>query len=182
MQNIYLVVGRSGSGKDTVVDYLCNRYGYKRIISYTTRPRRNEQDKHIFVSDTEFDRLQNIVAFTDYGGHRYCATAEQVEEADLYIIDPAGVEFFKRAYKGGKSVKVIGMKCSLITAFCRMLKRGDGLWKALKRVITDIWMFRRLKKMSDFMIDTDDNVYYIAGYIRGLISCISSMESEENKT
>jgi guanylate kinase len=50
MQNIYLIVGRSGFGKDTVVDCLCERYGYKRIISYTTRPRRNEQDKHIFVT------------------------------------------------------------------------------------------------------------------------------------
>lgn len=50
MHNIYLIVGRSGSGKDTVVDYLCKHYGYKRIVSYTTRPPRNAQDKHIFVT------------------------------------------------------------------------------------------------------------------------------------
>lgn len=34
MNNIYLIVGRSGSGKDTVVDYLCKHYG----LSLGTHP------------------------------------------------------------------------------------------------------------------------------------------------
>ena len=31
-------------------------------------------------------------------------TAEQVENNDLYIIDPKGIDFFMKSYKGSKTV------------------------------------------------------------------------------
>lgn len=169
MNNIYLIVGRSGSGKDTVVDYLCKHYGYKRIVSYTTRPPRNARDKHIFVTDEEFDRLKNIVAYTEYNGYRYCATAEQVEDADLYIIDPAGVEYFKKHYKGRKGVRVIGLECDLLFAFNRMRKRGDSLDEASERVRNDNETFKNYSMLCDYIVNANLNINVVANQIQKYI-------------
>ncbi len=57
---IRVYYGKSASGKDTMAKK-CVEYGYKPIISYTTRPMRpgevDGKDYH-FVSDVEFDKLQ----------------------------------------------------------------------------------------------------------------------------
>ena len=39
-KNLYLIVGASGSGKTTVANALEEKYGYKQLQSYTTRPMR----------------------------------------------------------------------------------------------------------------------------------------------
>ena len=89
---MYLIVGRTGSGKD----YLANRLakeGLKVVKSYTTRPRRTEnEDTHIFITPEEAKTYTDKVATTVINGYEYFATATQVNESDVYIIDPNGVE------------------------------------------------------------------------------------------
>ena len=99
--NIYLIVGKSGTGKTTMVNRLQNLG--PQVQSYTTRPKRSEDETgHIFVTDEEFDKLQNICAYTEYNGYRYAATQEQVDDATFYVIDPEGVWYFVDHYKGEK--------------------------------------------------------------------------------
>ena len=91
---LFLIVGASGSGKTTIANTLEERYGYKQIQSYTTRPKRYETEcGHTFITDEKFNNLTNLIGFTHYNNYRYCATAEQADNATLYVIDPAGVEF-----------------------------------------------------------------------------------------
>ena len=62
-KNIFLVMGESGSGKDTITKELSNKYGLKVLKSYTTRPKRyDDEDTHIFISEEEFDNLENRCA------------------------------------------------------------------------------------------------------------------------
>ena len=93
LKNVYLIIGRSGSGKDSIVDGVVNQ-GYSRIVSYTTRPRRlNEKNTHIFISDTEVDSYRDdMCAYTKIGEYEYFATYEQLMNNDFYIIDPAGLQ------------------------------------------------------------------------------------------
>ena len=85
---IVLVVGESGSGKSTICNLLTTRYGLKQVESYTTRPMRYEGESgHTFVNDAEFDALDNMCAYTVFDGYKYGATQEQVDNADLYVID-----------------------------------------------------------------------------------------------
>ena len=52
---LFLFVGRSSSGKTTIANILEERYGYKQVQSYTTRPPRYEGEVgHIFVNENEF--------------------------------------------------------------------------------------------------------------------------------
>lgn len=96
---IILLVGRSGSGKSTVADILSRQYGRSILPSYTTRPKRFEQEEgHIFVNNMFYEKVsrsRDIVAYTYFDKHHYWATTQQVDENDIYIIDPDGVAFFR---------------------------------------------------------------------------------------
>ena len=146
MENCYLIVGQSGSGKTTIVNTLEVKYGLKSIQSYTTRPKRSDGETgHIFISDEEYDKLENIVACTEFCGYRYCATAKQIDENDLYVIDPDGVESLKTLYKGDKQFKIIYIKSDITTRYERMRLRSqqsgkkylEAVEESLSRVVND---------------------------------------------
>ena len=125
-KTIFLITGCSGSGKTTITEQLEQQYGLKSIQSYTTRqPRYDGETGHTFVSDEEFDKLTDMVAYTEFDSKRYCATAEQVENNDLYVIDPKGIDFFMKSYKGNKIPKVIFISSDLTTRYERMVRRAE---------------------------------------------------------
>lgn len=91
---LLLIIGKTSSGKSSLIKKLCERTGLKQLISQTTRPRRNDDDNdHIFVSVDDYIRAKEngeIVAETEIANNYYYATKEQLYEADLYTIDPQG--------------------------------------------------------------------------------------------
>ena len=166
---IFLIVGESGSGKTILVSSLEKQKKLKSIQSYTTRkPRYEDEYGHIFVSENEFNLLEGIVGYTEYNGNKYCATSQQVEENDLYVIDIDGVDFFRNAYKGNKNVRVIYIKSDIGTRFDRMVERGekDGLTHsqasdiAVERYKNDIIAFQTAKEKADFIVyNNSDTVF-----------------------
>ena len=159
MKNIYLIVGPSGVGKTTLVEQLCKKRGYVPVDSYTTRPPRTADEKgHIFVSDGEFDRLYpDMVAYTDYNGYRYGVTAEEVDNCDLYVIDPDGVEYFFEKYKGSKGAAVIWLEASEPERAARMRERGDSPDAIERRLQNDRKVFYKTRYpfSRDLIIHSD---------------------------
>ena len=85
-----LIIGRSGSGKDFLARELAKK-GLSQVKTYTTRPPRYEgEDTHIFISVEEAARTDGKIATTVINGYEYFATADQMKENDVYIIDPRG--------------------------------------------------------------------------------------------
>ena len=76
-------------------------------------------------------------------------TAEQVENNDLYIIDPKGVDFFMESYKGSKTPKVILISSDMTTRYERMKSRAeengseymDAVKSSLERITNDVVEF-----------------------------------------
>lgn len=163
---ICLIVGMSGSGKSTVVKRLCDKYKLKDVQSYTTRPKRYPKEQgHIFVTDEEFNTLENICAYTEIKGYKYGATTEQVDESDLYIIDEEGIEYFDKHYKGDKKIKIVRMYIDESTCILRMKKRGDSIEDIHFRMMFDR---RRKSKFNNVIsnaknIKRDDVLYVDAG-------------------
>ena len=108
-KTIFLIVGQTASGKDSLVNAMCqiekppiqDMFGdiwfqgkYKQLISYTTRPRRkNEGDTHIFIQPNEVEQYKDqIIAYTKIGDYEYFATKDQLKECDFYIIDYMGIQ------------------------------------------------------------------------------------------
>lgn len=151
---IALFIGPSGSGKTTIAEYLVKYYGLTQIESYTTRaPRYDGEVGHIFVSNEEFDQLKGFVAYTEFDGNRYAATAEQVDSNDIYVVDVAGAEYFKDKYHGKKKPVVFYFSLPDSTLVQRMRDRGDRLEAISQRLENDKRMFadvgHRLKAIYD---------------------------------
>ena len=149
-KTIFLITGCSGSGKTTITEQLEQRYGLKSIQSYTTRqPRYDGETGHTFISNEEFDELVDICGYTEFAGNRYCSTAEQVENNDLYVIDPKGIDFFMKSYKGNKIPKVIFISSDMTTRYERMKSRAeengseymDAVKSSLERITNDVVEF-----------------------------------------
>ena len=76
-------------------------------------------------------------------------TAEQIENDDLYIIDPKGVDFFMESYKGSKIPKVIYINSDMTTRYERMKSRAeengseymDAVKSSLERITNDVVEF-----------------------------------------
>lgn len=139
MKALFLLVGKSASGKTTVAEYLEKEKGMKSVQSYSTRlPRYEGETGHIFITDEEFDKLENIIGFTEYHGHRYCSTKEQLDEADIYVVDPPGVETLLERYKEeDRTVCIIFFSTSIRTCIERMHIRGDSSAFILSRLYND---------------------------------------------
>lgn len=135
---LFLFVGKSASGKTTIANML-ESDGYTQISSYTTRPPRSENEKgHIFITDEEYEALNNIMAFTLYNGYKYCTTLEQVQNADVYVVDVNGVSTLLDNYKLiNRDIEVIYFDTTVHTRIQRMLARGDSDTHIVGRLLND---------------------------------------------
>lgn len=156
---IVLIVGESGSGKSEICRYLEDKYGLKEVKSYTTRPKRNENDKsHIFATDYDFDNvLDDIVAYTEYNGYKYCATAKQIEDCDTYIIDPDGIEYFFKKYTGKKIPMVVHISAPKEVRRERMLGRGHTIGAVETRLEIDTEEFANVRDYAIFTYTNADD-------------------------
>lgn len=93
MNRKIMIVGRSGCGKDTLAYCLTKNHGLKQLISTTTRPPRyTGETAHIFVSEDEANQMTERVAETVINGYQYFATKQQLDDSDIYVIDPKGLK------------------------------------------------------------------------------------------
>lgn len=112
MTKLVCIVGESASGKDTVVRYLRKEFNFKEVCSHTTRPMRSGETngvEHWFDTKEEFDKLMehedNICAYvklesknSGVDGYEYCSTLEDIKNADMYVIDPTGIEYMRNKF------------------------------------------------------------------------------------
>jgi guanylate kinase len=149
------LMGKTASGKDTLAQKLCERTGLRQVISYTTRERRvNEGDTHIFVSNEEYQALEDsgrIAAFTQIGPYRYCCTIEQLYENDVYVIDPIGVQHLRELDLPNLRLVTIYVNTPDEIRKDRALnKRGDDRLTFMKRDMDERSQFREMLRNADF--------------------------------
>lgn len=134
---LYLFVGRSASGKTTIANILEEKHGYKQVSSYTTRkPRYDGEIGHIFISEEDFDNLGELAAYTEYNGHRYGTTIEQLKECDIYVIDVPGVETLLKK-NIDRPIIIIYFNTTVHTRILRMVDRHDSDSAIIARLLQD---------------------------------------------
>ncbi len=160
-KTLLLLVGESGSGKTTVADTLSDKFGLKVLKSYTTRPKRYENETgHEFVSEEEFKNIRprDTAAYTKIGEYEYCATNRQIAESDIYVIDLAGIRYLKNNYKGNKKIKVVYIKTKQDLRKQRMEARGDKQSDISFRMRNDSVTFDGAERASDFVVENNENI------------------------
>ena len=169
---LFLFVGPSGCGKTTVVQNLENQYGYKTVQSFTTRPKRHDDEiGHIFITDDEFDKLKNIVAYTNYNGFRYCTTKERLDLVTTYVVDIPGVETLLKNYNTKRSIIVFYLESTVRVRIERMVDRNDSDAAIIGRLFNDeefdwynkldkiVWHYQHIehKNVELYTIDANQN-------------------------
>jgi len=132
------------------------KYGFKPVQSYTTRPPRYQGETgHIFATDVDYFYMKDdACAFTMFDGKKYWVTNEQVDKCDTYVIDPAGVDYFIKNYKGKKTPIIVELTARGWKRFARMTERGDSIWDAVRRIIHDRKKFKGFT--GQMVVNTDD--------------------------
>ena len=84
---IYLIVGRTASGKNYFANLLTNK-GLRRAISYTTRPKREHEtdDDYHFISPMRAKLINPKLAPTEINNYEYFITEKELQNKDTFII------------------------------------------------------------------------------------------------
>ena len=137
-KTIFLVCGRTATGKSSIVHKVCDETDLSYVKSYTTRPMRDsekEESDHLFISPEDVDLYKDkMAAYTKIGDYEYFTTFDVLDKADFYVIDPKGIAELRMRCKGRYNIKVIYIRVPKDQLLKRARKRGDDAKRAANRI------------------------------------------------
>lgn len=155
---LFLVIGESAAGKDTVVNLLCTRYGYTKVVSSTTRPRRSSETgrEHTFLTPAEFDAVRDkLAAYTVFDGYEYGVTEPEIGNRTFYTVDYRGLCYLKEHYHA-RPVKIIYLTAPEEIRRGRMLGRGQTPAEVQRRILFDREAFPKEKIAAEAGLVLED--------------------------
>lgn len=158
MGKVIAIVGQIASGKTTLAKFLETR-GFERIVTYTTRPKRdgeNDGSDYHFLSADKFEERSKRGYFAEetsyeakFGFVRYGTSKESLETPDsekkVIVLNPTGVMTLKDA---GYDVSVVYLDMPQEVLMRRALARGDSPSEIGRRIADDTRIFRRLENSA----------------------------------
>ena len=155
-----VIIGESASGKTTLQKKLIKNYPqYKKIVTYTTRPKRENEidgvDYH-FVSVETFNNMITNDMFVEYAQYRdwlYGTAKEDCINANDYsvvVLTPSGLRALKKLNNDIISIYLyVDRRARLMS----ILNRGDNIDEAYRRNLSDVGQFDGVSQEVDYVID-----------------------------
>lgn len=144
---VVLVVGKTNSGKSSLIKKLCERTGLNALCSYTTRAKRSEDDNdHLFVSVEEYLRAKEngeVAVDAEIAGNYYYSTIKQLYEADLYTINPEALDRLLEMDLPDIRFVIVYISCPDEVREARAMQRGDDKRQYRVRDFAERQEFRR---------------------------------------
>lgn len=144
MNKRIILVGGTASGKSHLKDRFVEK-GYKFGISHTTRKPRpgevNGQD-YYFISEEQFDTLieqDKFYEHIEYSGYKYGRTNDVFYSADVFVMEPQGVEKIKPEDR--ENSFIIFVDVDERTRITRLKQRGSDVETIQKRIEKDRKIF-----------------------------------------
>lgn len=180
-----IIIGKTASGKDTILKNLVEKHGYKKIVTYTTRPMRRGERQGVsynFISEDDFKKKINKGFFaewktydTEFGIWYYGTALEDLERADqrnVIILTPGGYRDIIN--KLSTKTKAIYIYADNSTIMQRLIKRGDDKDEAKRRLEHDNIDFKGIEDDVNYVFynninDNIDNV--VENIVDWLESC-----------
>lgn len=161
-----IIVGKSGSGKDSVVKKLTNFYDYKKIVTWTTRPMRPKEMQDVtyhFTDEETFEEKIEEGFFAEWKkyesieGTWYYGTAlldlTTFNEDKIIILTPDGYQDIKDII--GKDTLIVYLKSKNRILKSRLKKRGDNPKEIKRRLRHDKKDFKGIEKEVDVVIENN---------------------------
>lgn len=161
-----IIVGKSGSGKDSVVKKLTNFYDYKKIVTWTTRPMRPKEIQDVtyhFTDEETFEEKIEEGFFAEWKkyesieGTWYYGTAlldlTTFNENKIIILTPDGYQDIKDIIS--KDTLTVYLKSKNRILKSRLKKRGDNPKEIKRRLRHDKKDFKGIEKEVDVVIENN---------------------------
>ena len=167
---IIVLLGASGSGKSTIEHELAVHHNYKKIISYTTRqPRENEESgkDYYFIDNDTFREVMGrklFAEYDEYSQNRLYGTmkSDYVDGDKVVVLTPNGLRQLKKNCTDEKIFTVL-VEANLGTRIKRYIDRCgvdkfnfDDKNEICSRVDRDFGMFLGLRKEVDMIVHNDE--------------------------
>ena len=163
---MFVLCGKTASGKDTIANKLI-KLGYKRIVTYTTRPKRRGEVQgktYNYVTDEDFFRMVEERLFVEHNEYHtaegiwyYGTPFDEIEKADdktFAILSPSGVRAILENVKPAPTVLYIYANDKTIQK--RLRKRGDNAEECKRRVKNDHVDFANMEYVANRIIYNND--------------------------
>lgn len=147
-----VIVGESGAGKSSVAKEL-KKYGYKNVVTYTTRPMRDGEKDGIdyhFIDDRQFEILQSrFCLVANYRGWKYATDINDLTDESVIVVTPAGMRELNRLNINLHSIYInVPRRDRLI----KLLERGDDIEEAYRRSLSDVGQFDNIENEVDLIV------------------------------
>ena len=167
---IIVLLGASGSGKSTIENELATHYGFKKIISYTTRqPRTGEVNgkDYYFTENNTFAAMINtgvLAEYDEYSQGRLYGTlrSDYVDGDKVVVLTPNGLRQLKQNCTQDNIFTVL-VKANLGTRIKRYIDRCgtdkftyDDKNEIASRVERDFAMFLGMEREVNFVIENNE--------------------------
>lgn len=156
LNGLYCLIGKSGTGKSTVMQALHDTYGYTIAQSYTDRPKRTPVEHgHVFVSPSEFDSLENLILPRASQDGRYGMTEAMLDNSELIVLDYQGTKELLETYTK-RPVHVIGLHADMHSRIVRIEGRGNTFQERRKRLSADEHDFYFMDDICEIIVTNKD--------------------------
>lgn len=170
---IFVFTGPDGSGRKTVAEACGITFAMKRIVSYTTRPKRpsEEEGQDYFFIDRHTYELGvaqgEFVEHVILDGHGYGIKSKDIAQGSrqkhvYLVLNPHGAQCIKETY--GDRVVRIFMYADRNTVEARQQKQGDtpeAISRHLSRYDTDIAYALECEHRVENIDDLGHTVYHV---------------------
>ena len=171
-----IILGDSASGKSTIERMLVKK-GYNRIISYTSRPKRDGEsdhiDYHFLTADQFLYELGNgfFAEDTVYNGWHYGVAKKDMEKDSVVVVERNGFNQLKEWAKiVNTPIISFYIKVPERDRVIRMMKRGDNVMESFRRIISDQGSFAGVERDVDYVIRNE----WIAEAVVDVINAIKN--------
>ena len=167
---IIVLLGASGSGKSTIEHELATHHGFEKIVSYTTRkPRENEENgkDYYFVDNDTFKEILNrdlFAEYDEYSQNRLYGTlkSDYADGNKVVVLTPNGLKQLKKNCPNDNIFTIL-VEANLGTRVKRYIDRCgvdrfnfDDQNEIAARVERDYGMFLGLDKEVDLVVHNDE--------------------------
>lgn len=158
-----LLVGKTASGKSTILKELI-KMGYIPVVTYTTRPpREGEVDgvDYNFISDKQFEKFNEEDFFAETTSYeiddetiwKYGTAKKDLDNDKVEIINPKGLKTLK--HNKDLDITTFLLLTDEGNIWNRLRSRGDHSDDAHRRIEADKKDFANINEYIDYAIRTD---------------------------
>ena len=158
-----VIIAKTASGKDTIVNELITKHGFYKCITYTTRPMRDGELQDItyhFISEDDFKQKIREDFFAEYKSYNtefgvwyYGVALEDIEKADektVIILTPDSYrDIIKKVKNKPKSIYIYANNSTIKE---RLVNRGDDPKEAQRRLEHDNLDFKGIETEVDKIV------------------------------